>query len=112
MVCAAMGGSPASPPCPDGLPTHDFFSIKDAIVLETLSSEGFEMPKEFDSWSLPTNLTVPSNLNTLIENEEIGMLMLKLIEIIGSDDVKNRWSLVHSEHLKVMIISTKLFKVN
>jgi len=66
-----------------------FFSIKDAIVLETLSSEGFEMPKEFDSWSLPTNLTVPSNLSALIEKEEIGMLMLKLIEIIGNDDVEN-----------------------
>ena len=66
-----------------------FFSIKDVIVLETLSFDGFKMPKEFGSWSLPTNLTVPSNLNTLVENEEIGMLMLKLIEIIGSDDVKN-----------------------
>ena len=66
-----------------------FFSIKDAIVLETLSSDGFKMPKEFGGWSLPTNLTVPSNLNTLVENEEIGMLMLKLIEIIGSDDVEN-----------------------
>ena len=66
-----------------------FFSIKDAIVLETLSSEGFEMPKELDSWSLPTNLTVPSNLSALIEKEEIGMLMLKLIEIIGNDDVEN-----------------------
>ena len=66
-----------------------FFSIKDVIVLETLSSDGFEMPREFESWSLPTNLTVPSNLNTLIEREEIGMLMLKLIEIIGSDDIEN-----------------------
>jgi len=66
-----------------------FFSIKDVIVLETLSSDGFKMPKEINSWSLPTNLTVPSNLNTLIENEEIGMLMLKLIEIIGSDDIEN-----------------------
>ena len=66
-----------------------FFSIKDVIVLETLSSDGFKMPKELDIQSLSKNLTVPSNINALIEKEEIGMLMLKLIEIIGSDDIKN-----------------------
>jgi len=66
-----------------------FFSIKDVIVLETLSSDGFKMPKELDIQSLSKNLTVPSNIDALIEKEEIGMLMLKLIEIIGSDDIKN-----------------------
>ena len=30
-----------------------------------------------------------SSLNELIEKNEIGMLMLKLVEIIGSDDVEN-----------------------
>jgi len=66
-----------------------FFSIKDVIVLETLSSDGFKMPKELDIQSLSKNLTVPSNIDALIENEEIGMLMLKLIEIIGNDDIKS-----------------------
>tara|TARA_B100000586_G_scaffold270071_1_gene251497 strand:+ start:2220 stop:3971 length:1752 start_codon:yes stop_codon:yes gene_type:complete len=66
-----------------------FFSIKDVIVLEALYSDGFKMPKGFDVRSLSTNLTVPSNINALIEKEEIGMLMLKLIEIIGSDDIKS-----------------------
>ena len=66
-----------------------FFSIKDTIVLETLGSEGFEMPKEFNNSSIATNLTVPPNLNALIEKNEIGMLMLKLTEIIGSDDIES-----------------------
>ena len=66
-----------------------FFSIKDTIVLETLRSEGFEMPKEFNNSSIATNLTVPPNLNALIEKNEIGMLMLKLTEIIGSDDIES-----------------------
>jgi len=66
-----------------------FFSIKDAIVLETLSFDGFQMPKDLNKSSLPRNLTVPANINALIEKEEIGMLMLKLVEIIGTDDVKN-----------------------
>ena len=57
--------------------------------METLRSEGFEMPKEFNNSSIATNLTVPPNLNALIEKNEIGMLMLKLTEIIGSDDIES-----------------------
>ena len=38
---------------------------------------------------LSKNLTIPPNINDLIKKEEIGMLMLKLVEIIGSDDVEN-----------------------
>ena len=66
-----------------------FFSIKDVILLETLSSDGIEMPKDLDVKKLSKNLTIPPGINTLVDNGEIGMLMLKLVEIIGSDDVEN-----------------------
>ena len=66
-----------------------FFSIKDIILIETLYSEGFTMPKELDIKGLSKDLTVPSNLNSLVERDEIGILMLKLVEIIGSDEVKD-----------------------
>ena len=66
-----------------------FFSIKDIILLETLYSDGIEMPKDLDIINLSKDLTVPSNMNSLVENGEIGLLMLKLVEIIGSDDIKN-----------------------
>ena len=66
-----------------------FFSIKDVILLETLSSDGIKMPKDLDIQGLSKNLTIPSNINSLVEKGEIGMLMLKLVEIIGSDDVEN-----------------------
>ncbi len=66
-----------------------FFSIKDVILLETLSSDGIEMPKDLVIEELSKNLTIPSNINTLVEKGEIGMLMFKLVEIIGSDDIEN-----------------------
>jgi len=66
-----------------------FYSIKDIMLLETLSSEGIKMPKDFDTKTLSKNLTVPSNLRSLVDNEEIGIFMLKLVEIIGSDEIKN-----------------------
>ena len=66
-----------------------FFSIKDVILIETMYMDGFEMPKDLNIQSLSKNLTVPPNMNSLVENEEIGMLMLKLVEIVGSDEVEN-----------------------
>jgi hypothetical protein len=66
-----------------------FFSIKDVILLETLSSDGLKIPKELDINKLSENLTIPENINLLVENNEIGLLMLKLVEIIGSDDIQN-----------------------
>jgi hypothetical protein len=66
-----------------------FFSIKDVILLEILSSDGLKIPKELDINKLSENLTIPQNINLLVENNEIGLLMLKLVEIIGSDDIQN-----------------------
>ncbi len=66
-----------------------FFSIKDVILLETLSSDGIEMPKDLDIDKLSKNLTIPENINSLVDRGEIGLLMFKLVEIIGSDDVEN-----------------------
>ena len=59
------------------------------ILLDTLSSDGIEMPKDLNITDLSKNLTIPSNINLLVEKGEIGMLMLKLVEIIGSDDIEN-----------------------
>ena len=66
-----------------------FYSIKDIILLETLYSDGIKIPKELDIQSLSKDLTIPSNMISLVENGETGLLMLKLVEIIGSDDIQN-----------------------
>ena len=66
-----------------------FFSIKDVMLLESLFSDGIEMPKDLNIKDLSKDLTIPKNINLLVEKGEIGMLMFKLVEIIGSDDVEN-----------------------
>ena len=66
-----------------------FFSIKDVMLLESLFSDGIEMPKDLNIKELSKDLTIPKNINLLVEKGEIGMLMFKLVEIIGSDDVEN-----------------------
>ena len=74
-------------------------ALVSAIAVSTLGSKnvlGLALPTKYNSnksldlaKELSKNLTVPPNLNSLVEREEIGILMLKLVEIIGSDEVKN-----------------------
>tara|TARA_Y100000590_G_scaffold444351_1_gene574986 strand:- start:88 stop:1833 length:1746 start_codon:yes stop_codon:yes gene_type:complete len=66
-----------------------FISIKDIIVLESLALDGFKIPKELDYKSLAEQLTVPQNLEELAIQNQTGLVMLKIIEIIGEDKVRD-----------------------
>ena len=66
-----------------------FISIKDIIVLESLKDDGISLPKELDFANLGLNLTIPKNLMELVEQNQTGLVMLKIVEIIGEDDVRN-----------------------
>tara|TARA_Y100000590_G_scaffold107430_1_gene122231 strand:+ start:9107 stop:10861 length:1755 start_codon:yes stop_codon:yes gene_type:complete len=66
-----------------------FISIKDVIVLESLQSDGVVLPKDIDYANLASELTVPKNLVTLAEQKQTGLLMLKIVEIIGEDNIED-----------------------
>ena len=66
-----------------------FISIKDIIVLESLLADGIPLPEDLDYNELTSQLTVPSNLQELVNQNEIGLIMLKIVEIIGEDDVSD-----------------------
>ena len=66
-----------------------FISIKDIIVLESLIADGIVIPKELKYDELSSQLTVPQNLQDLVEQDQIGLLMLKIVEIIGEDKVRD-----------------------
>tara|TARA_Y100000590_G_scaffold461379_1_gene622803 strand:- start:460 stop:2199 length:1740 start_codon:yes stop_codon:yes gene_type:complete len=66
-----------------------FISIKDIIVLDSLKVDGITLPKDLDYSSLASELTVPQSLEDLASRNEIGLVMLKIIEIIGEDDIHN-----------------------
>tara|TARA_Y100000590_G_scaffold396244_1_gene476787 strand:+ start:1226 stop:2968 length:1743 start_codon:yes stop_codon:yes gene_type:complete len=64
-----------------------FISIKDIIVLESLQNDGVKMPSDLDFAQLSSQLTVPQNLQELVEQDQVGLLVLKVIEIIGEDKI-------------------------
>ena len=66
-----------------------FISIKDIIVLESLEVDGISLPKDLDFSDLSSQLTVPQNLEDLLNKNQIGLVMLKIIEIIGEDNVSD-----------------------
>ena len=66
-----------------------FLSIMDIIVLESLRYDGVSLPKDLDFSNIDFQLTTPKNLENLVNQNQTGLVMLKIIEIIGEDDVRD-----------------------
>jgi len=66
-----------------------FVSIKDIIVLDSLVADGISLPEDLDYNLLSSQLTVPKNLQELASKNQIGLVMLKIVEIIGEDNVRD-----------------------
>jgi len=62
-------------------------SLKDIILFETLESDGIIIPKELiDQETVKNNLPPPELLN-LGRNNETGLLLLRIVELIGEDEI-------------------------
>ena len=66
-----------------------FLSIMDIIVLESLRYDGISLPEDLDFGSISSQLTIPQNLEDLVNQKQTGLVMLKIIEIIGEDDIRD-----------------------
>ena len=66
-----------------------FISIKDIVVLESLAADGVSLPNDLDYTELSSQLTVPNNLQDLASQNQIGLIMLKIVEIIGEDNISD-----------------------
>jgi hypothetical protein len=66
-----------------------FISIKDIVVLESLEADGISLPDELDYGTLSSQLTTPQNLEDLVNQNQLGLVMLKIVEIIGEDNVSD-----------------------
>jgi len=64
-----------------------FISIMDIIVLESLVVDGMSLPNDLNFNELSSQLTVPKNLQDLVKQNQLGLVMLKIIEIIGEDSI-------------------------
>ena len=64
------------------------FTKKDIIMIESLKSDGVKISKKYENM-YENHSEIPSEINTMILNGEIGLVLLKLVDIIGEDEVEN-----------------------
>ena len=63
-----------------------FYSAKDLALADSLISDGFSLPSNFDYVELSKKYDIPNNLLQLIDNNQSAFLALKIVEIIGEDE--------------------------
>ena len=63
------------------------FSKKDQIFLESLKSDGVEVPRKYDDLYEINQSEIPSDIQVMINNDEKGAALLRIIEVIGQDDL-------------------------
>ena len=66
-----------------------FVSNKDLMLLESLVSDGFEIPKKYQNLFKLNQSIIPNDIGLLINNKEIGLVLLRLVEFIGEDELKD-----------------------
>ena len=64
-----------------------FFSAKDLALIEALSKDGFKIPKDLKYKEIAKKYDVPSGLLQLVDKNEPAFLVLKIVEIIGEDEI-------------------------
>jgi hypothetical protein len=66
-----------------------YFSAKDIILLDSLKADGIKLPKKLEKQYSNNQLTIPEGLIDLSNQGQIGLVLLKIIEIIGEDQLKD-----------------------
>ena len=64
------------------------FSSKDIMMVESLKSDGVKILKKYDGL-YEYKSKISTEINSFIVNGETGLVLLKLVEIIGKDEVEN-----------------------
>ncbi len=62
-----------------------FISKRDVIFLESLKSDGISFSKKYDNLYQVDNSEIPTDIQVMINNNEIGTALLRIAEVIGQD---------------------------
>ena len=66
-----------------------FLSKKDIIFLEALKSDGVEISKKYKNLYQINQSEMPSDIQTMIDNKEVGAALLRVIQVIGPDRIED-----------------------
>ena len=66
-----------------------FLSKKDIIFLEALKSDGIEISKKYENLYEINKSEMPTDIQKMIDNKEIGTALLRIIEVIGPEKIED-----------------------
>ncbi|MDB4119528.1 hypothetical protein N9570_05105 [Candidatus Pelagibacter sp.] len=66
-----------------------FLSKKDIIFLEALKSDGIQISKKYDDLYKVNQSEMPADIQAMIDNKEIGAVLLRVIEVIGPERIED-----------------------
>ena len=66
-----------------------FVSTKDIMLLDSLKSDGVKISKKYNELYEIDQSEMPEDIQILINNNEVGLFLLRLVEIIGEDELYN-----------------------
>ncbi len=66
-----------------------FFSLKDVILVESLKSDGVKISEKYKNLYKVNDSEMPADIQVLINNQDIGAAMLRIVQVIGQDELKD-----------------------
>ena len=65
-----------------------YFSKKDVIFIESLKSDGIQISNKYDNLYTLSDNEIPTDIQVMINNNEKGAALLRIIEVIGQDKIE------------------------
>ena len=65
-----------------------FFSMKDQIFIESLKSDGVKLDKKYNDLYKKSLSEMPTDIQVMINNDEKGAALLRIVEVIGQDELE------------------------
>tara|TARA_A100001011_G_C14299763_1_gene840208 strand:- start:1252 stop:3024 length:1773 start_codon:yes stop_codon:yes gene_type:complete len=65
-----------------------FLSKKDIMFIESVKSDGIEISKKYENLYELNESEMPTDIQVMINNNEIGPTLLRIIEVIGQDELE------------------------
>ena len=66
-----------------------FFSTKDIILVEAFKSDGIKVSGKFKNLYKKNESEIPSDIQVFINNNDIASAMLRIVEVIGQDNIRD-----------------------
>tara|TARA_A100001035_G_C27784078_1_gene503350 strand:- start:489 stop:2261 length:1773 start_codon:yes stop_codon:yes gene_type:complete len=63
-------------------------SKKDIILIESIKSDGIEISKKYENLYEINESEMPTDIQVMINNNEVGSTILRIIEVIGQDNLE------------------------